>query len=107
MAVASLSIVAASCAHAAAAQTDVTLELGASQIGPSLGSDASGTSFGVGGIRASHYTPSGSGLAASGFEIHPASRILPMQLTKHCGCRPASSLGKQAMHFSDVPVIGL
>ncbi len=30
-----------------------------------------------------------------------------MQLTKHCGCSPISIFGKQAMHFSDVPVIGL
>ena len=30
-----------------------------------------------------------------------------MQLTKHCGCMPISNFGKHAMHFSDVPVIGL
>ena len=51
MSLTAASILAATCAHPAHAQTDVTLELGASQIGPSLGSDASGTSFGVGGVR--------------------------------------------------------
>jgi hypothetical protein len=59
------SILVASLAQPASAQTDVTLELGASQVGPSLGDDTDGTSFGVAGIRASHYTLSGSGAAAS------------------------------------------
>ena len=43
----------------------------------------------------------------SGFEIQPAKRIFPMQLTKHCGWMPCSILGKHAMHFSEVPVMGL
>jgi hypothetical protein len=59
-----VSIVAAASTQPARAQTDVTLEVGASQMGPSLGDDADGARFGVGGIRASHYTLSGSGVAA-------------------------------------------
>jgi hypothetical protein len=59
-----VSIVTASSAQPARAQTDVTLEIGASQMGPSLGDEADGARFGVGGIRASHYTVSGSGVAA-------------------------------------------
>jgi hypothetical protein len=47
------------------AQTDVTVELGASQIGPQLGDDGESARFGVGGIRASHYSLGGSGISAS------------------------------------------
>ena len=39
--------------------------------------------------------------------MKPAMRIFPMQFTKHWGWLPASIFGKHAMHFSDVPVIGL
>jgi hypothetical protein len=59
-----VSIMTATFAQPARAQTDVTLEIGASQMGPSLGDDADYTRFAVGGIRASHYTLSGSGVAA-------------------------------------------
>jgi hypothetical protein len=44
------------------AQTDITVELGASQIGAEVGDDAR---FGVGGIRASYYSLTGSGISAS------------------------------------------
>lgn len=47
------------------AQTEVAIELGASQVGPPVGSDAESARFGVGGLRASHYSLSGSGLSAS------------------------------------------
>jgi len=52
-------------AAAPATQTDVTIELGASQIGPPAGSDAESARFGVGGVRAAHYSVTGSGIAAS------------------------------------------
>ena len=48
-----------------AAQTDVTLEVGASQIGPPLGLDAESARFAVGGLRASHHGTSGAGLYGS------------------------------------------
>ena len=64
MTLAVMSIVAASPAQPARAQTDVTLEIGASQMGPSLGDDADAARFGVAGVRASHYNVSGSGVAA-------------------------------------------
>jgi len=48
-----------------APQTEVAIELGASQVGPPVGSDAESARFGVGGLRASHYSLSGSGLSAS------------------------------------------
>jgi hypothetical protein len=48
-----------------APQTDVTIELGASQIGPPVDSDAESARFGVGGLRASHYSLTGSGISAS------------------------------------------
>lgn len=52
-------------ASGAVAQTDVSIELGASQIGPPLGTDASSARFGIGGIRASHYSVTGSGISGS------------------------------------------
>jgi hypothetical protein len=48
-----------------AAQTDITLELGASQVGPQIGDDGESARFGVGGIRASHYSLTGSGISGS------------------------------------------
>lgn len=47
------------------AQTEVTLELGASQIGPATGADTNDARFAMGGLRASHYTLGGSGVYAS------------------------------------------
>jgi len=47
--------------RAAPAQTEVTLEVGASQIGPPVGLDAESARFGVLGIRASSYGLGGSG----------------------------------------------
>ncbi|MEQ1856478.1 MAG: glycogen-binding domain-containing protein [Longimicrobiales bacterium] len=46
-------------------QTELAVELGASQIGPPVGSDAESARFGVGGVRASHYSLTGSGISAS------------------------------------------
>ena len=51
--------------QAVLAQTDVALELGASQVGPPLGADAQSARFGVAGVRASHYSLAGSGVWAS------------------------------------------
>jgi hypothetical protein len=49
-----------------AAQTDITLEIGASQVGPQIGDDTGESArFGVGGFRASHYSLTGSGISAS------------------------------------------
>jgi hypothetical protein len=53
------------CPHILRAQTEVTLEVGASQIGPALGLDSESARFGVGGLRASHYSLTGSGLSLS------------------------------------------
>jgi hypothetical protein len=50
---------------APSAQTELAIELGASQIGPPVGSDSESARFGVGGLRASHFSLSGSGLSAS------------------------------------------
>ena len=47
------------------AQTDVTLEFGASQIGSAVGTDTDDARFAMGGLRASHYAPTGSGVYAS------------------------------------------
>jgi hypothetical protein len=47
------------------AQTDVTIELGASQVGPQIGDDGESARFGVGGLRASRYSLTGSGISAS------------------------------------------
>jgi len=47
------------------AQSEVTIEVGASQIGPPLGLDAESARFVVGGLRASHLGASGSGVFAS------------------------------------------
>ena len=47
------------------AQTDVTLEFGASQIGSAVGAGTDDARFAIGGLRASHYTPTGSGVYAS------------------------------------------
>jgi hypothetical protein len=58
------SLMAAS-APLAGAQTDVILEVGASQIGPPVGSGAESARFGVGGVRVSHYALAGSGISAS------------------------------------------
>lgn len=65
MALTMVALLATHSAHPARAQTDVTLELGASQVGPSVDDDGDGARFGVGGIRASHYALSGSGVSAS------------------------------------------
>lgn len=51
--------------HGLAAQTDVTIEVGASRIGPPVGLDAEGARFVVGGLRASHLGLSGSGVRGS------------------------------------------
>jgi hypothetical protein len=51
--------------HPVAAQTDVTLEAGASQIGPPLGVDSESARFAVAGLRASHHGMSGSGVYGS------------------------------------------
>jgi hypothetical protein len=48
-------------ARALTAQTDVTIEVGASQIGPPLGLDSESARFAVAGIRASHFGTSGTG----------------------------------------------
>jgi hypothetical protein len=47
------------------AQTDLSVEVGASQIGPPLGLDSESARFAVGGIRASHLGLSGSGVHGS------------------------------------------
>jgi len=47
------------------AQTDVTLELGASQIGPVAGLDVENARYAVAGVRGSHYGLSGSGVFGS------------------------------------------
>jgi AMP-activated protein kinase-like protein len=49
----------------ASGQTEIALEAGASQVRPPLGVAGSAARFLVGGLRASHYRPSGSGLLAS------------------------------------------
>ena len=49
----------------AVAQADVTLELGASQIGAAVGADTDDARFAIGGLRASHYRPNGTGIYAS------------------------------------------
>ena len=49
----------------AAAQSDLTLEVGASQIGPPIGVEGDNAHFTVGGLRASHFSLGGSGLFAS------------------------------------------
>ncbi len=49
----------------APAQSEVTIELGGSQVGPPLGVDAATARYGVAGVRASKYQRSGSGLFAS------------------------------------------
>jgi len=48
-----------------AAQSDVTLEVGASQIGPPLGVEGGDARFLIGGLRGSHYTTGGSGVFGS------------------------------------------
>lgn len=48
-----------------AGQSDLTLEVGASQVGPPLGVEGDNARFVVGGLRAGHYTPTGSGLFGS------------------------------------------
>ncbi len=52
-------------AHAVAAQSDITIEVGASQIGPPLGRESESARFAVAGIRASHHGPSGAGVYGS------------------------------------------
>ncbi len=49
----------------AAAQTDVSLEVGASQVGPAAGLDGDHARFGMAGVRASFYGMEGSGVTAS------------------------------------------
>jgi hypothetical protein len=56
---------AGACPPALGAQTDVTVEVGASQVGPALGLDTESARFGVGGIRASHQSLDGSGVSLS------------------------------------------
>ncbi len=46
-------------------QSEVTIEMGASQVGPPSGVDAATARYAVGGIRASKYTSDGSGLFTS------------------------------------------
>jgi hypothetical protein len=50
---------------ATAAQTELTVELGASQIGPAEGAGGGGARYGVGGLRFSSWGLSGSGVTAS------------------------------------------
>ena len=52
-------------AYDVAAQSDITLEVGASQVGPPLGLDAESARFAVAGLRASHYGSSGAGVYGS------------------------------------------
>jgi len=47
------------------AQSDLTIELGASQIGPALDVNGESARFGIAGVRASHHTSGGSGIFAS------------------------------------------
>jgi hypothetical protein len=49
----------------ATAQTEVTIELGASRVGPPSGLDGENAHFGMGGLRISHYSLNGSGVSAS------------------------------------------
>jgi len=49
----------------ASAQSDVTLEIGASQIGPPIGTEGENARFLIGGLRGSHYAASGSGVFGS------------------------------------------
>jgi len=49
----------------ASAQTEMTVELGASQVGPAAGLDGERARFGVAGLRLTHYSPGGSGLSTS------------------------------------------
>ena len=46
-------------------QSEVTIEVGASQVGPPAGVDAATARFAVGGIRATRYSSNGSGLFTS------------------------------------------
>lgn len=46
-------------------QTEVAVELGVSQVGPPSGLEGESARFGIGGLRASHYTFDGSGIGAS------------------------------------------
>lgn len=55
----------ASAAPGLRAQTDVALELGASQVGPASGLDTGDARFAIGGLRVSSYGGSGSGVFAS------------------------------------------
>ena len=48
-----------------AAQSDLTLEFGGSQVGPPLGAEGDNARFVVGGLRAAHYGANGSGLFGS------------------------------------------
>lgn len=50
---------------AASAQTDVTLELGASRIGPAVGGDGDHAGFLLAGLRGARHTGGGSGVVAS------------------------------------------
>lgn len=52
-------------AASAAAQTQLTLELGGSQVGPAADFDSEDARFAMGGLRASVYGPQGSGVYAS------------------------------------------
>jgi hypothetical protein len=52
-------------AQVVSAQSDITLEVGASQVGPPLGLDAESARFAVAGVRASHYGSSGAGVYGS------------------------------------------
>jgi hypothetical protein len=55
----------ATASGSASAQTEIRLELGASQVGPALGVDADDARFAIGGLRVSHERPTGSGVYAS------------------------------------------
>jgi hypothetical protein len=52
-------------AEIAAGQSDLTLEFGASQIGPPVGLEGENARFFMGGVRGSHYGDGGSGVFAS------------------------------------------
>jgi hypothetical protein len=61
----SLAVAGAVSAPALAGQTDVTIEVGASQIGPPVGLDAESARFAVAGLRASRFGLSGAGVYGS------------------------------------------
>lgn len=52
-------------AQPAWAQTEMTVELGASQVGPAAGLDGESARFGIAGLRLTHYSLGGSGVSTS------------------------------------------